>query len=402
MMLVSNIQHIAKVLWSDGRGLVLVTIAAGWFLSLGVRMVYPALLPHMRSTYGMSLSTAGLLLTTLWFAYAIGQLPGGLLADWIGEGRILMISTLVSAGMIGLIVTARSIEVLFGATILFGLTTALYGVARFSSISHLYPEHDGTAIGVTLGAGDMGSALLPPAAGFIATVSVWQYGLGLAMPIFAITAVSLWVFVPTKTSEKTAAVNSLSVDTARYVLSRIAKPTILVMGVVQVLLYSVWQALTGFYPTYLIEIKGIPSTSATVLFGLFFALGIIVKPISGSLYDRFGPKKPLWTIIPVLILSLVALPLIDRFWVLVLLTIPLSCVLGYGTITLTYMTESFPLDMRNTGLGFLRTAYMGIGAMSPVLFGYLADRGYFDEGFFLLAGLAAIALLVSTKIPDYY
>lgn len=400
MALVSSIQNTAKILWSDDRGIILVAVAAGWFLSIGVRMVYPALLPHLRATYGMDLSTAGLLLTALWFAYAIGQLPGGLLADWIGEGRVLTISTLVSGGIIGLIVTASSIRVLFGATVLFGLTTALYGVARFSSISHLYPKHDGTAIGVTLGAGDLGSALLPPAAGFIATVSVWQYGLGLAIPMFAITAVSLWAFVPGKTSKTTAAVNSLSVNTVQYVVSKIVQPRILVMAVIQVLLYSVWQALTGFYPTYLIENKGVPSTTATALFGGFFALGIVIKPITGSLYDRFGPKRPLWIIVAILIISLIVLPLIDRFWALALLTIPLSCVLGYGTITLTYLTESLPLDMRNTGLGFLRTAYMGIGAMSPVLFGYLADEGYFDQGFFLLAGLATIALLISTKVSS--
>ncbi|MFC7009811.1 MFS transporter [Halalkalicoccus salilacus] len=63
-------------------------------------MVYPALLPRIRMTYGMTLTTAGALLTALWLAYAFGQLPAGMLADRVGEGRVMMVSTLVSAGTI--------------------------------------------------------------------------------------------------------------------------------------------------------------------------------------------------------------------------------------------------------------------------------------------------------------
>lgn len=51
---------------NDSRSPVLGAIAAGWFLSLGVRMVYPVLLPHIRTAYGLDLVMAGLLLTVLW------------------------------------------------------------------------------------------------------------------------------------------------------------------------------------------------------------------------------------------------------------------------------------------------------------------------------------------------
>jgi len=69
---------------TDGRGDILVAVAAGWFLSIGVRLAYPVLLPYLRESYGLDLTTAGLLLTALWLCYALGQLPGGLLADRFG------------------------------------------------------------------------------------------------------------------------------------------------------------------------------------------------------------------------------------------------------------------------------------------------------------------------------
>jgi hypothetical protein len=62
----------------------LLAVAAGWFLSLGVRMVYPALLPYLRTAYGLDLGTTGLLLTVLWSAHALGQLLGSLPTDEFG------------------------------------------------------------------------------------------------------------------------------------------------------------------------------------------------------------------------------------------------------------------------------------------------------------------------------
>ncbi|MFC7225469.1 MFS transporter [Halalkalicoccus sp. GCM10025322] len=370
----------------------------GWFLSLGVRMVYPALLPRIRMTYGMTLTTAGALLTALWLAYAFGQLPAGMLADRVGEGRVMMVSTLVSAGTITLVVTAQSTALLFVATALFGLTTALYGVARFTSLSNLYPENDGAAIGLTMGAGDMGNALLPPIAGFITAMLAWQFGFGMMIPMFLLAGIGIWIYVPMQMSGP--AREFLSVAKIRYVLSSIGQPDILVIATIQVLIYCVWQALTGFYPTYLIEVKGFEATTAGILFGFFFALGMVIKPLSGASYDRFDARAPLRVLLVALLVALVILPFTTELWMVIAVTVPLSGVLGYSAITLPYMTGGIPEDIQNTGLGTLRTSYMAIGALSPTLVGSLADHDYFDEAFFLMAGLVVVALAVSLKVPE--
>jgi hypothetical protein len=46
------------------------------------------------------------------------------------------------------------------------LGTALYGVSRFTILNEIYPNQLGTATGVTMAAGDLGTSLMPPAAGF--------------------------------------------------------------------------------------------------------------------------------------------------------------------------------------------------------------------------------------------
>ncbi len=389
-----------RTFFADGRGSILVAVAAGWFLSIGVRLAYPVLLPYLREAYGLDLTTAGLLLTALWLCYALGQLPGGLLADRFGEGNVLVASTVISAVTLGFVAVAGSAPVVYVATAAFGFGTALYGVARFTTLSDTYPDNDGIAIGVTMAAGQAGNTLLPLAAGGIASAFAWQYGFGLVVPAFALVAIGLRFVVPARTSGSTSAVDSVSLETVRYVASQLRRPEILTVAAIQILTYCVWQGFTGFYPTYLIQIKGFSEATATGLFSAFFAAGIVVQPSTGRLYDRFGIRKSLPPVLGVVVVSLVALPFLEGFWPIAVGTVFLSSILGYGTITLPYMTSAFPSDMQGTGLGFLRTVYMTIGALSPVMFGALADRGYFDEAYFVLAGFVVVAVVFTWWLPE--
>lgn len=390
----------AKGLWADGKGKILFAIAAGWFLSIGLRFVYPVLLPSLQSAYGINLTTAGLLLSVLWVAYALGQLPGGILSDRIGERNILVLSTAISAATIALVAAANSVVVLFAATAAFGAGTALYGVARFTALSHVFPNNEGAAIGLTMAAGDLGNALLPPAAGLVAGVLAWQYGFGLTVPLFVFVVVLLWAFVPKRTSAASSSIDKLSLDMVRKIFAALSQPSIVVVAILQFLGYVAWQGFTGFYPTYLINIKGLSPAVATLLFGGFFGLGVIIKPIVGSVYDRFGIRRSFPIVMGVFMVSVGLLPLLEGFWSIVIATVFLSSILGYGTITLSYLTTALPESVQGTGLGTLRTIYMTIGAGSPVVMGALADRGFFDEAFLLLAVVAAVAIALCTRIPS--
>ncbi|MFC5135785.1 MULTISPECIES: MFS transporter [Haloferacaceae] len=381
----------------DPRTPVLIAVAGGWFLSLGVRLVYPAVIPHLRTAYGISLSTAGLLLTVLWLAYAVGQLPGGVLSDRFGERAVLVASTLVSGAVLGLVVVAGVVELLFAATALFGLSTALYGVSRFTILSAVYPDNDGTAIGITMAAGDLGNTVLPPFAGFLAVTFAWQFGFAFAIPGFLIAAVALFVTLPkpnggsgTADPDGTAPLRR-AVETGRTVAGALRSRPVIVVTAIQTLAYCAWQAFTGFYPTYLIDVKGLAPTTATLLFGGFFAMGVAVKPVTGRAYDLYGARRTLPVVLAVATVSLAVLPSVASLPGLAVLTLGLSGLLGYSTATLSYLTSALPPAVRGSGLGVLRTGYMGIGAGSPVVAGALADAGFFDEVFLLSSGLALVA-----------
>lgn len=398
--LLSVVRTQFRNLRSDGRGKILLAIAGGWFLSMGVRMIYPVLLPHLREAYDLGLTASGLLLTVLFLAYALGQLPGGMLADRFGERLILAGSMVVSAVTIALVITAGSTVILFVATAMFGFGTALYAVARYTILPRLYPEQLGAANGLTAASQDGGQSVLPPIAGAIAAVGLWQLGFGFVIPLFLLVGVVLWWVTPTTGNGGDEDGDGLSLRAVRELLAVLRQRSIVFPAGVFLLGLSIWQAFTSFYPTYLIEVKGLSTTVASVLFGLFFALGILIKPLSGGAFDRVGVRRSLVVIATGPILAFVALPFVDSLAGLVVVTILASTVLGQATVTEPFLLRTLPEDVRGTGFGVLRTVSFLVASLSPVAFGAAADFDFFDEAFLFLAVLGGGMILLTVSIPE--
>ena len=397
MNLVHSIKRELTALWGDGLGKSLVVIATGWGLLLGTRMVYPMLLPHFRESFDLSLAVAGLLVTILWLGSAVGQLPGGILADRYGERRCLSAGALSVAVALVFVVTAPSAVVLFVATGVIGLGQSLYPIARITILSKLYPDRLGSALGATMATGDLGQMLLPPIAGALAATFMWQVGLAVLIPPIVLLGLLLWLVLPAQ-SGADSAVDALSTDTVRYVLAELRRPNMVFMSSLLFLYILVWQSFTGFYPTYLIEVKGLPVSRAALLFSLFFAIGVVVKPLAGAAYDRIGFRGSLIGVLVGPFVGFLALPSADSLWALVVVTALISTMLGSGAITQSFLAESFAEDMRGTGLGAVRTMAATLGAAGPVLFGIVADRGYFDEGYLLLAAILSAVILLTFRI----
>jgi len=300
---------------------------------------------------------------------------------------------------LALIVTAGSTVVLFLVTALFGFGVALYAVARYTLLADLYSDRVGAANGVVSGAADLGQSILPPIAGFLAAGLAWQFGFVFAIPLFAIAAAALWLAVPSHQPEPTRRAERPSLESARVVLSGLQIPSVVYGTGLLLLGVTVWQAFTGFYPTYLIDEKGLSASLAGVLFGLFFALGVIIQPLSGAAYDRIGVARSLVFVMGVGAVGLVLLTRLEGFWPLAAVTVLLSTLLGFATVTQTHLILALPEDIQGTGFGILRTISFTVGAVSPVLVGAAADRGFFDEAFLALAALAGLTILLGFVTP---
>jgi MFS family permease len=381
----------------EGRGRVLVAVASGWGLLVGTRMSYPVLLPYLREAYGLSLSVSGLLVSVLWLGSALGQLPGGILADRYSERRIMTAGLVVVAAALAAVALTTTPVALFLGTGLVGAGLSLYPIARITVLSEIYPDAIGSALGVTMATGDVGQTVFPPLVGLLAATVAWQLGIGALVPLFVVLAAVVWTVVPDGAAASADGV--LSRNRARAVLAELRTRTMVLVTVVLFFYILVWQAFTGFYPTYLVEVKQLSPTVAGTVFALFFGVGVVVKPVSGAAYDRVGMRQSLLAVLAGPILGLAALPYVEGFWPLVGLTALVSTMLGSGAITQSYLADTIPADVRGTGLGVVRTTAATLGSAGPVLFGVLADRGFFDEGYLALAAVMVVIVLLTLRMP---
>jgi len=381
-----------------GRERCLVVVATGWGLLVGGRMILPVVLPDLQATYGLSLSVAGLLVTTLWLFASIGQLPSGMLADRYSERALMAASAGIVAVAIGLFVTAVTPIVLFVATALWGLALSLYPIARITFLSKLYPDRLGSALGVTMATGDVGQTILPPIAAAVAGAIAWQAGLGFVAPLLLVSGVLVLVTLPTETrADGQSEAQSLRETLA--VFGQLRDPALGTMAIILFLYMFVWQSFTAFYPTYLTTAKSLSSATASLLFGFFFAVGVVVKPVGGAAYDRIGMRGSLLGILLPPVAGFLLLPMADGVVVLAVLTALVSTMLGSGAITQSYLADSFSDEMQGTGLGVIRTTSATLGASGPVMFGVIADYGYLDEGYLGLAAVMVVVILLTLRMP---
>lgn len=386
-------------LWGNGKGISLVAVATGWGLLNGARMVYPVIIPYLETSYGLSLTASGFLVTVLWFFAAIGQLPGGMLADRYNERTLMTVSAIIVAVALGLIITSSSPLILFLGTAIWGLGHSLYPIARITFLSNLYSARLGSALGVTMATGDIGQTVLPPVAAIFAAAIAWQAGLGFVAPLLILSGIIIFV-TSSEQSSREQPTNTQSIWDTLDVFAELRNPELGLMTGILFLYMFIWQSFTAFYPTYLTTTKGLSPSVASMLFGFFFAVGVFVKPVAGAAYDRIGMRSSLIGILTPAVAGFLLLPVLGNIWSLVGTTALISTMLGTGAVTQSFLAESFSDEMQGTGLGVVRTVSASLAAGGPVIFGVIGDYGYFDQGYIVLAVILSVVIGLTFWMPE--
>ncbi|WP_248895777.1 MFS transporter [Haloplanus halobius] len=383
----------------NGNEWILLTVSFAWLLGLGVRLIYPAVLPFIRTEYGMGLTMAGAVLTLLWLGYGLMQFPGGLLADRVGERNVLVGSIAIAIAGVSLVVLAPAVEAFFAGTLLVGIGVGLYGTTRVTVLVDVYPRHAGTAMGINQAAGNVGTSVLPALAGVLATSLSWRWGFGLLIPLFAVTIVGLWITVPEVTSTESAS-EPLSRASLVRAARAVGQRSTGYATVSMLLISFVYQSFTGFYPTYLVLEKSFSESQAATFLGVFFASGILVQPLAGALSDAIGPQRTLGGFLSVVVVCLVGLPWIDGTAPLLVLSVLASSLLSFWPVANAYVVQTVDDAHQGTTVGVVRTIYLTLATTGPIFAGALADRDMFDSVFLILAGVTLLAAVVCLAYPS--
>lgn len=381
----------------DGRGPTLVAVATGWLLILGLRFTVPALLPQVKATFTIDNATAGVAVTVIWATYALMQFPAGVLVDRVGE-RTLLAASLVGTA-VGLI--ALGFAPGFGVFLLacagFGLGTGVFGPPRGTVLSRTF-ERDGAAFGITLAAGSVGAAALPLLAGALVGRVGWRLLVAGVAPAFLVVGIVTWWVVPEREYE--VGEDATLGEVVRGVRVAVTTRSVVVGVVAVTLLLFVFQGVTAFLPTYLVEVKGLDQGTAAAMYAALFLFGAAFQAVAGGAADRFGDRSVLGAVAVFSILPLLGLPFAAGFAPLALLSALVGVRMAIGPVNNAYLVGVLPEEVRGTAWGLLRTLFFLVGSTGSVVVGAMADRGLFDEAFLLLAGLTAVGAACYAFLPS--
>lgn len=149
-------------------------------------------LPGIMGEFGWTKATAGVIATTLFWAYAAGQFINGQLVDKYGGRLILPIGILASALMNFLVGTTAGFGTLAGFMILWGINGYFQAMGWPSCIKTLAnwfsPKERGKRMGVFGASYQVGGVVAALLAGFLVARFGWRAGFWVPALIFALFA----------------------------------------------------------------------------------------------------------------------------------------------------------------------------------------------------------------------
>jgi predicted MFS family arabinose efflux permease len=150
--------------------------------------------PRLQDEFGLSSSGIGFLTASYFLAFAVAQIPLGMLLDRFGARRVEAALLLVAAVGAGVFAAGKSVLVLATGRALVGLGVSACLMAALKAFSERYPaERQGSLTGWMMAAGGLGAVVATAPLEAALRVTGWRE---VYLALCAITvAVAGWIFV---------------------------------------------------------------------------------------------------------------------------------------------------------------------------------------------------------------
>ncbi len=370
-----------------GRALFLSTTA--FAVSFAVWGLMAALAPTFTQLYELSATQKSLMIAVPVLLGSVGRLFAGMAADRFG-GRIvfsvLLFFSALPAIAIGL---STSFDQLLIFGLLLGVAGTTFPVGVGFTSKWFAAEKQGTALGV-YGMGNIGQSI---AVFFAPVLAIWFGDWRIVFYVFA-AATILWggiFYITARDAAAPGQAKTLAENLSVLKRSRVAW----VLSLFYFLTFGGFVALSLYMPTLLREIFSLTPTDAGARTAGFVVLATLMRPVGGSLADRFGGAK----VLVVVFLAIACLaPLLSLATIMPFTIGALGCAaalgLGNGAV-FKLVPEYFPKET-GTVTGLVG-AFGGLGGFFPPLeLGLIKDSlGSYTLGFLLLSAFSLMCLAVN-------
>ncbi|MFB6157919.1 MAG: MFS transporter [Haloferacaceae archaeon] len=367
----------------------------------------PPILPLLVSDFGLTYGRAGALVTVFFAMYSVFQLPAGMLADRVGQQRLLTWGMVLLGAGLFVVGNAGSYSTMLAGQALAGIGGSTYHPSGMSLISDLEAgDTEGRAMGIHGLGGIVGMALAPVLVGGVASLAGWRLALSVAALVGVGYAGCFRLLFSVPSSFRTpevadggAEVESAGPGTAEGLRERIRAAVAIplawwVVGLFAASFLFSFQmgAVRTFAPTYLFERLSGSSSVANAIYFVMLAGAGAASIGAGNVADRFDRRLAGAAALTLAAGALGATALIPPRtdlmlgWFLVLGVIVYFASPMKNALTSAYSER----DSSGSLFGVMLSASSFGGATAPVLLGFVAERVGWAVAFPAI-GLASLA-----------
>lgn len=356
--------------------------------------VLPPLIPLLIVDFGTDYFHLGVVVSVFSYAFGIGSLPAGFMADKLGPRRLVtffLLGSGVLSALVFIIPTLLAYGVIMG---FIGLFCSIYHPASNTLISQSVREK-GRAFGIHGIAGSLGVAVVPVLSAWIGSNMGWKA----PHVIFGIMGIAAGIFsfsVPAK-----SAFTSEPKDTDKKSSEKISYLILIIFYSSAAALGLTYKGIMTFLPAYMGEKInfGFITLNKVTLGGMVATLalvsGAVGQYIGGRLTDRFRPES-------IYSGAIIA----GTFFVFIMakstgLILIISAVFYAFFYFSTQPMQNFllsnylPKHRHGIGYGVHFFVTFGIGSTAAAVSGYLADNYGLESVFYAMGACFIVATVLS-------
>ncbi|MFB6842310.1 MFS transporter [Streptomyces sp. NPDC056361] len=384
--------------------LTVVLLFAAWLVDYADRLVINLVLPSIGAEFDLDRASQGLVVSAFFLAYALCQIPGGMLADRFGGRRVTLWALLSWSVFTALTGFAWSFAVLLALRFAFGLAEGVFPPASMKVlVERTRPEERMSANGTIMSSNALAAVVTPLAVAPLIAAFGWRsaFWSTAALGILVLVAVRLRLPAPLPPTEGAAADGPAA---PRPALRVVLRKGVLWRFALMMFGYNtiVW-GLNTWVPSYLAEEHGVSLASAGALLAVPALGAAVATVLGGRLSDRLGGHHRR-IIVPGMGVAAVALLLMAN-------TPSLAGFVVFGTVAVFAASLAY-MPIFAVPLAGLTPAYVGVGSaviilggqvagmVAPPVMGALADAFSFQVAFGFLVLGAAVAAVMACLTPQ--
>jgi MFS family permease len=383
----------------------LAVVFASLVSRLGYQMARSPVLPAFATDLGAGPELLGVIVAASTITGVFFKLPAGTLSDMLGRKRMMVLGALFFAFPPFLYPLVNDPWSLLALRFVHGFATAIFSPVAAAYVAGLREQGRGARLGWFASANDIGATGGPMIGGFLlyftASYPVTYLTVG-GLGVLTLAIVLLLPDIEPARVRETKTFGQRLAEFRQGVAEVLSVPPILIASSIEAVMYFGYAAFLGFLPIYAKQ-AGLNDAEIALVLGAQLVAAMLVKPLAGSLSDRFS-RKPV--IIVGLLFCVAALPLIFRSESFTAFAL-MSALLGIGVGTVTPVTNALIADLASAkrlgaAMGVFGTVFDFGEAMGPIVAGFLIGSVGYAVTFDILAALtlaATVLLMFVVRAP---